>query len=581
MHLLPSLQPGRAPTQEPLWHVPPVVQPLPSTQPPPSPIMEVTQTPDVGMQVDEMQGDPLVQVTSLPSGTQALPWQMRLPLHRSPSSTIAQSLSVLHWQELTPGVQPPGPQTSPKVQESPSSQGIPALTSHGKCAQPLTGSQASLVQTTPSSQLVVSPGKHTPLLHNSPIVQALPSSHAIPVPGTALSLHRPVAGAQVLVTHEEIDTGHRTIVLTSTTHLCPLHISLPLQMLSSSILAQSLVSSHSHAPFSPMQAPSKQTSLLVQSLPSSHAKAALSGKCLQPGPAEVVVSTHKSTVQGFKSSQSWIMPPTQMPLAHNPPLRHGSPPRQGLLSGIVVWKQRPWMPLSHKSPVHGSPSLQVGVPPMHALPRQLSPLVHASPSSQVLAVEFAVWTQPLPIWQASLVHALLSSQLVLVPPLQVPLPSQVAPVRQLRSPHATPVGALCVTQPLAVQMLSAQSGTPNSLHGRALAGSTVHTPATQAAAPMHAGTLGQSLASTHAHTGLPTQAPPWQWSLSEQALPSSQLLVLSVPPLQPNSGSHTLAQGPPSPHVTLVVLLQTPLTQVSSSVQTLPSLQVPPSFVAL
>ena len=75
-----------------------------------------------------------------------------------------------------PGMHAPPPQVSPVVQAFPSSQAFELLAK----TQPDAGLQQSVVHTLLSLQTVAEPGVHTPPLQESPVVQAFPSSHAVP-----------------------------------------------------------------------------------------------------------------------------------------------------------------------------------------------------------------------------------------------------------------------------------------------------------------------------------------------------------------------------------------------------------------
>ena len=66
----------------------------------------------------------------------------------------------------------PAAHLSPLVQASPSSQGAVLFT----LAQPVLGSQESVVHTLLSSQFTAAPPLQEPAVHLSPLVQALPSS---------------------------------------------------------------------------------------------------------------------------------------------------------------------------------------------------------------------------------------------------------------------------------------------------------------------------------------------------------------------------------------------------------------------
>ena len=81
-------------------------------------------------------------------------------------------------QEIAVPEQAPPEHVSPLVQTLPSSQGAV----FGGCRQPDSGRQTSSVQGLPSMQLGGGPPTQTPLEQESPVEQALPSSHE---PGTA------------------------------------------------------------------------------------------------------------------------------------------------------------------------------------------------------------------------------------------------------------------------------------------------------------------------------------------------------------------------------------------------------------
>src|SRR5439155_1599962 len=94
---------------------------------------------------------------------------------------------------------------------------------------------------------------------------------------------------------------------------------------------------------------------------------------------------------------------------------------------------------SHVSSVHGLPSSQLSRAPVQEPPVQVSPVVHASPSSQGAAL--GVCTQPVSGRQASSVQTLPSSQLR-GDPTHLP-PAQVSPVV-----HASPSSQGFVLKPV-------------------------------------------------------------------------------------------------------------------------------------
>ena len=102
------------------------------------------------------------------------------------------SLQVFAW----PGTQTLATHASPTVQRSPSVHGSPPA---AVAVQPLAGSQASVVQGLPSSQVRYSPGVHTPPTHVSPCVQVLPSALQLPTVGVCWQAKD--AATQVSVVH--------------------------------------------------------------------------------------------------------------------------------------------------------------------------------------------------------------------------------------------------------------------------------------------------------------------------------------------------------------------------------------------
>jgi hypothetical protein len=116
-------------------------------------------------------------------------------LHVSVVQTLASSQTT-----GAPALQVPPPQVSPVVQAFPSSQAIVLFVK----TQPVTGSQLSVVQTLASSQTTAAPALQVPLPQLSPVVQALPSSHASvlfvnthPVAGLQLSVVQTLPSSQI------------------------------------------------------------------------------------------------------------------------------------------------------------------------------------------------------------------------------------------------------------------------------------------------------------------------------------------------------------------------------------------------
>jgi len=143
------------------------------------------------------------------------------------------------------------------------------------------------------------------------------------------------------------------------------------------------------------------------------------------------------------------------------------------------------------SDVHTSLSLQVtAAPPWHVPPPQLSPEVHAFPSSH--AAVLLLKTQPETGLQLSDVHTLLSLQVTAAPPWHVPSP-QVSPEVQA-FPSSQDAVLFVKTQPVAGLQLSEV----------------------------------QTLLSLQVTAAPPWHVPPAQTSPAVHAFPSSQAAVLLV-----------------------------------------------------
>ncbi len=153
------------------------------------------------------------------------------------------------------------------------------------CTQPVLELQPSVVHKLASSQAAGLPPLQMPPLHKSPLVQALPSSQAIPLaPPTCL---------QPTMASQKSDV-------------------------------QGFLSSHTVAP-PPMQTPALHASLLVQALPSLQGVPSPARGCAQP------LAPQTSTVQPLPSSQLGLAP------RHSPSWQlsgvvHGLPSSQGLES---------------------------------------------------------------------------------------------------------------------------------------------------------------------------------------------------------------------------------------------------------
>ena len=402
------------------------------------------------------------------------------------------------------------------------------------CAQPLAGSQVSVVQANPSSQLEPEPGTHAPPLHASPVVHALLSLQDAVL---ALKVH-PSAASQPSLVHG----------------LPSLHCKT--------------------AP--PLHNPPLHTSPVVHALPSEHGSALF--VCQQP-----VVALQLSVVQSVWSSQPSAAPAMQPPSTHVSVVVHTLPSLQGALF-IVCWQ--PCTAL-HVSSVHTLPSLHaISAPGLQPPPEQTSPPVHALPSSQ--ATEFAAWTQPCFGLQLSLVHTFASSQSGAGPGTHAP-PMQASPlVHALPSEQSAPFAVF--TQPPPAVQLSVVQGLPSSqltpLPGWHAppehTSPTVHTdPSLQGAALLlfaHPfcglqASVVHTLPSSHVVVVPGKHTPPLHTSPTVQAL-ASEHGSLVAPCWQPATASQlSLVQGFPSSHDASLPLTHAPPEQASPTVHTLPSSQ--------
>ena len=245
--------------------------------------------------------------------------------------SVVQTLLSLHTLGA-PGLHVPPPQTSPVVQGLPSVH-EPVLFAK---TQPVAGSQLSVVQTLLSLQTIVVPGWHTPNPQTSPVVQALPSLHAL----VLLAKTHPVAGLQLSVV--------QALPSLQTIGAPPWHV------------------------------PPPQASPVVQGFPSLH-EAVLFMKAHDP-----VSGLQLSVVQALLSLHATAVPELQMP----PP--QTSPVVQALLSSqalvLLVKTQTPVTGLQLSVEQTLPSSHTVAAPGWQIPPPQVSPVVQAFMSSHGLAV---------------------------------------------------------------------------------------------------------------------------------------------------------------------------------------------------
>jgi hypothetical protein len=138
----------------------------------------------------------------------------------------------------------------------------------------------------------------------------------------------------------------------------------------------------------PVHVPNLQKLPSVQGLPSSQA-CDCGAHVIEQAP---VAGSQPSIVQGFPSSQADVGP-LHAPPVHVSPLVQASPSSQGAPSGPGADAQPP-VTGSH-SPTRQAPGdAHTTGAPVHCPPSQTSPVVHASPSSQVTPSSRAGWRHP-------------------------------------------------------------------------------------------------------------------------------------------------------------------------------------------
>jgi hypothetical protein len=165
----------------------------------------------------------------------------------------------------------------------------------------------------------------------------------------------------------------------------------------------------------PTQAPPAQVSLVVQALPSLQGVELLTWR-------HPVARSQESLVQRLPSSQLGGGPPTQAPPAQVSLVVQALP---SLHETVLFVCTQPLAGLQ-VSVVQPLPSLHTGGgPPRQAPPEQVSLVVHAFPSLQGL--ELFAWMQPVAGLQESFVQLLPSLQLSGGPPVHAP-PKQASPV---------------------------------------------------------------------------------------------------------------------------------------------------------
>jgi hypothetical protein len=158
----------------------------------------------------------------------------------------------------------------------------------------------------------------------------------------------------------------------------------------------------------PLQYPPAHTSLVVQAEPSS--QLAVLFACVQP-----LTASQASSVHGLPSSQLTLVP-LQAPAAQTSLAVQTEPSLQ--LALLFAWVQP--LAVLQASFVQTLPSSQLMVVPRQTPLEQTSLAVQAELSLQLVPFVAFAWVQPLVTLHASVVQALLSLQLIVVP-RQTPL----------------------------------------------------------------------------------------------------------------------------------------------------------------
>ena len=454
--------------------------------------------------------------------------------------------------------------------------------------QPVAGTQVSSVQTSPSLHVNALP-LHKPLAQASALVQALLSVQD--APSLPAGLVQPVAGSQPSAVHGSPSLQVMAEPLQAwATHVSPLVQALPslhAVLASASLCLQptlavqlsiehGLPSSQLSTPVG-THAPRVHVSPVVHGSPSVQATVLF--WCTQP-----MLSAHPSDVQNVLSSQFGGAPPTQLLLLHVSLVVHALP---SLQSEVLAMCTQP-LPSAQESFVQPLPSSQLSALPEQTPPEHLSFRLQIWPSSQDLPSSL-VNVQPLVGSQPSSVHALLSLHVRAAPPLHLPLPHVSLVVHALLSSQARML--FVNTHPVAAVHVSFVHGLL-SLHGGFAV--PLHAPWLHASPPVHAslslqvpvmGALLQPLAGLQLSSvqtllssqfaGVAVHVPVTHVSPVVQASPSLHASPLSLVYWQPPVLLQTsVVHGFLSSHWTVVNWLQPLSLHVSPAVHASPSSQV-------
>ncbi len=290
VHGLPSSHASPLPeTQFPPRHASPLVQTLPSEHTAPSSFVLVH--PLEMLQESLVQTLPSSQSSGAPPW-QLPDLHVSATVHALPSSHAAlvglcvQPLpglqpSAVHGLSSLQEVALPGVQTA-LTQESPNVQALPSehVAEFGKCAQPLSGAQGSAVHGLPSSHPRAPAPAHTPAAQWSPVVHKLPSVQVFssllvavqPLAGSQLSLVQALPSSQVKGTPDaqlpDLQTSP-SVHASPSEHAPPMNGCWQPSLASHKSAVHGFWSSQSSNAAS-WQAPKTQWSPVVQMLPSSH-----------------------------------------------------------------------------------------------------------------------------------------------------------------------------------------------------------------------------------------------------------------------------------------------------------------------
>jgi hypothetical protein len=632
---------GFEPVHTPLWHESLCVQALPSLQDVPSLAFGFEQTPVPGLHVPATWHGSLAVQTTWFEPVHTPLWHESLCVQAFPSLQVVPSLAfgfehapvpgsqvpaAWHWSlaEQTvavPGVQTPDWQVSPVVHALPSLHVVPS-SAFGFEHAPVPGSQTPATwHWSLAEQTVAVPGVHTPDWQVSPVVHALPSSQD--VPSSALGFeHVPVPGLQTPA------TWHWSLAVQTTgfepTQMPVWHESLCVHAFPSLQVVPSPAFGFEHIPvpglqmpatwhwslaaqitgFEPVQTPLWHESDCVQAFPSlQDCPSGAFGFEQRPVPGLHVPATWHWSL----AVQTTGLEPVHTPLWHESLCVQALPSLHDVPSLAFGFEHAPVPGSQTPATWHWSLAEQtVAVPDVHTPDWQVSPVVHALPSEQVVpSPAFGFEQRPVPgLHVPAAWHWSLAVQTTGFEPVQTPLWHESLCVQAFPSLQDCPLGAFGFEQS-PVPGLQVPATWHWSLAEQTVAVPDVQTPdwhvspVVQAFPSLHdvpfpaVGFEQKPVAASHVpatwHWSLavqttgfePTHTPLWHESICVHAFPSLHPLPFDFGGFEhtPVDGLHT----PASWHWSLaeqtvaVPAVHTPDWQVSPVVQAFPSLHDVPS----